>query len=129
MDGPISPRPVTGPSPAAAPRPSAAPRPVKAKPDPRPMRLVLGASGLAALSALVTGIVLPPNTGSAYTGSTTVQVQNPVQYVQLKPGQTAPPGATVINGTAQSGTLVNSVAAPAQKPIIIKTTQSGRVVK
>ena len=93
------------------------------------MRLVIGASGLAALSALVTGIVLPPNLGSAFTGSTTVQGQSPVQYVQLKPGQMAPPGATVIDNTAQSGTLVSSVPAPAQKPIIIKTTQSGRVVK
>lgn len=114
--------------------------PAKAKPDPRPMRLVLGAGGLAAFSALITAIVAPPRpvvltadiAPQAVTdpGATTAQVQRPVQYIQLAPGQTAPPGATVIDATApQPVTVVTKVAAPKQKPIVIRTTQSGKVIK
>jgi nitrous oxidase accessory protein NosD len=95
----------------------------KAKPDARPMRIVLGAGGLAGLSALLTAIVLPPNAATV----TTYQGQ-PVQYVQLAPGQTPPPGSTAISGT-QAGTLVTRVAGPAQTPIVIRTTQSGKVIK
>lgn len=122
-------------------RPPAAQHPPKARPDPRPMRLVLVASGLAALSALVAGIVLPPKPaalaadpapqGAADPGSaTTLQVQRPVQYIQLAPGQTAPPGAKVIDAAAPKPvTVVTTVPAPARKPIVVKTTQSGKVVK
>lgn len=122
--------------------PSAAPRVVKAKPDPRPMRLALGAGGLAAFSAIVTAIVIPPGsfagvpqsanqsaTGPAASPAT-VQVQHQIRYIQLQPGQTAPPGAKVIDPTAPKPiTVVTTVPAPAAKPVIIKTTQSGKVVK
>ncbi len=164
--------------------------PVKGKPDARPMRLALGAGGLAALSALATAIVLPPRT---VTQAVVVALQQPtdaasatdvpsnaplasdrpVRYVQLLPGQTAPPGASVIPApTPTPGTMVVTVPAPGQKqpptihrrsnrrrtpgaaagsagnagsaapapvapapppppkptPVIVKTTQSGKVV-
>ncbi|MFI5258892.1 MAG: hypothetical protein ACHQ01_04695 [Candidatus Limnocylindrales bacterium] len=122
----------------------------KAKPDARPMRLALGAGAIAALSALATAIILPPRpatqvltvqqplsqpTVDPNATPGTVQVQRPIQYVQLLPGQTAPPGATVIPATAPTPiTVIVNVPAPAQKgggapaPIIVKTTQSGKVV-
>lgn len=143
------------------------------------MRLALGAGGLAAFSALATAIVLPPrpavqapvailqqptdaaSPADAPTG-TPLGSSRPVRYVQLLPGQTAPPGASVIPATTPtSGTLVVTVPAPGNKqaaqnpppkqvaqqpapqpvaqatpapkppaptPIIVKTTQSGKVV-
>jgi hypothetical protein len=135
----------------------------KAKPDPGPMRLALGAGGIAALSALATAIVLPPRIApvvapvapqqtadpqqqqavAPQASATPIQVVRPIQYVQLLPGQTAPPGATVIDPSAPTPiTMVVNIAAPpaqagaqppAQKapapaPIIIKTTQSGKPV-
>ena len=60
---------------------------------------------------------------------TPIIVQRPIQYVQLQPGQTAPPGATVIDPAAPQPTaVVISVPAPTQAPIVIRTTQSGRVI-
>jgi hypothetical protein len=131
--------------------PSVAPRVVKAKPDPRPMRLALGAGGLAAFSAILAAIVIPPGSFAGAVQSTqstdqsasapaaspsTIQVQHQILYIQLQSGQTAPPGAKVIDPAAPKPiTVVTTVpaparaAAPAQKPIIIKTTQSGTVVK
>lgn len=161
--------------------------PARGKPDARPMRMALGAGGLAALSALATAIVLPPrtvtqasvvalqqpnDTASAMDtpSGTPLASDRPVRYVQLLPGQTAPPGASVIPApTPSSATMVVTVPAPGQKqatnnppaknqpapnppaqqttpapppaqatptpppppkptPIIVKTTQSGKVV-
>ena len=115
---------------------------VKARPDARPMRLALGAGAIATLSALATAIVLPPRPAiqtiqqpalDPMGTPATVQLQRPIQYVQLLPGQTAPPGATVIPATAPPPiTVVVNVPPPAQgaapTPIIVKTTQSGKVV-
>ena len=125
--------------------PSVAPRVVKAKPDPRPMRLALGAGGLAAFSAILAAIVIPPGSFAGSAQSTqptnqsvsgpaaspsTIQVQHQIRYIQLQPGQTAPPGAKVIDPAAPKPiTVVTTVPAPAAKPVIIKTTQSGTVVK
>ena len=154
----------------------------KAKPDPRPMRVALGFGGIAALSALSAAIVLPPrvvtttpvavdqtvptgsdNTGQASTSAAPLpagsQSARPILYVQLAPGQTAPPGATVIDATAapRVGGVVSGPAPvakqggaaqpvpvqpaptkaaavpvappkPAPTPIVIKTTQSGKVI-
>lgn len=124
----------------------------KAKPNARPMRFALGAGAVAAFSALAAAIVLPPRPAVTQTvqqpqqpaGPTvdpmatpaTVQIQRPIQYVQLQPGQTAPPGATVIPANAPTPiTVIVTVPAPVQKtaggapaPIIVKTTQSGKVV-
>jgi hypothetical protein len=139
-------------------RPAAA-HPAKAKADARPMRLALGAGGLAALSALAAAIVLPPRPATtaplaqvprptnepvtaAPTG-TPVQLQRPIRYVQLKPGESAPPGATVIPATAPTPiTMIVTVPAPAapkqagapapppaaNPPAPVTTTQSGKVV-
>jgi hypothetical protein len=127
-----------------APAPQTA-RVIKNKPDPGPMRLALGAAGLAFFSALTAAIVLPPRpavltppdaapaasgtAGSGTAGGSPTAVQQPVQYVQLQPGQTAPPGAKVIDQAApQPVTVITTVPAPAQKPITVKTTQSGKVI-
>jgi hypothetical protein len=114
----------------------------KARPDARPMRLALGAGGLAVLSALAATIVSPPQTASPVTADvpqqaavpqgTGVSVQQPIQYVQLLPGQTPPPGATVIDAAAPTPqtVVVDITAAPANRaaPRIIRTTQSGKII-
>ena len=132
----------------------------KAKPDARPMRMALGAGGIAAFSALAAAIVLPPQPAQPAQvvvitqsqpqatdpgpSATPLQGVRPIQYVQLLPGQTAPPGATVIGASAPTPvTMVVTVPAPAPKaappappkvkvaaptPIVIKTTQSGKVI-
>ena len=111
----------------------------KARPDPGPMRFILGAAGLAAFSALASAIVMPPKpaitqpavagqVNSSMAGAPTAVTQ-PVQYIQLQPGQTAPPGARVIDPAAPKPvTIVTTVPAPAQQPVTIKTTQSGKVI-
>jgi hypothetical protein len=170
--------------PARTPPPVHAP---KAKPDPRPMRVALGFGGVAALSALTAAIVLPPRpvtsapvvldqpasasgdpAATPDTSSGATASQRPILYVQLAPGQTAPPGATVIDaptptpgtasavkapaaGTKQASGVQPPVAVapvpvapvpvapvqatpvpappkPAPTPIVIKTTQSGKVI-
>lgn len=103
------------------------------------MRTVLGATGIAAFSALVAAIVHPP--GSAYSVTTTyaqppavggpgtvVTVQPPILYVQLQPGQTAPPGAKVISSSPAPVASVAPVPKAVQTPIIVRTTQSGKVI-
>jgi hypothetical protein len=104
------------------------------------MRIALGSAGLAAFSALLTAIVMPakppvavPTTDTQQAApaaaGTPISVQRPVQYVQLQPGQTAPPGATVVDPSGPLPTaVVITVPAPAQKPIVIRTTQSGKVI-
>lgn len=123
-------------------RAPAKPRVPKARPDARPMRMALGAGGLAALSALAAAIVIPPSPNIQATvdaqqaatdpPGTPIVVQKPIQYVQLLPGQTAPPGATVIDAAAPTPmtVVVNITPAPqkAQKPRVIRTTQSGKVL-
>jgi hypothetical protein len=135
-----------------------------AKPDARPMRAALGVGGLAAMSALAAAIVAPPRPDTVVLAAppavdpnaqvqnqaptdpgpaaTPVQVPRQVKYVQLLPGQTPPPGATVIPAAAPTPITVvvtvpgggggggTSVSKPVAKPtpIIIKTTQSGKVV-
>jgi hypothetical protein len=122
--------------------------------------MALGAGGIAAFSALAAAIVLPPQPAQPAQvvvitqsqpqatdpgpSATPLQVVRPIQYVQLLPGQTAPPGATVIGASAPTPvTMVVTVPAPAPKaappappkvkvaaptPIVIKTTQSGKVI-
>jgi multisubunit Na+/H+ antiporter MnhE subunit len=134
------------PSPLVRRAPTASPNahPPKAKPDARPMRLALGAGGLAAFSAVLAAIILPatppvivpavdPQLQAAPdTSGTPISLQRPIQYVQLLPGQTAPPGAVVVDPSGPRPTsvvvTVPAPAAKAQKPIIIKTTQSGKRV-
>ena len=89
------------------------------------MRTILGLTGLAAFSAIATAIASPPGGSTAATTTTsTVQAQvapaasvkHVTRYVQLQPGQTAPPQAVV-------------KAAPAATPrivVITTTRQSGK---
>jgi hypothetical protein len=105
------------------------------------MRLALSGGGIAVLSALAAAIVLPPQPKTPIVidqqqvsdpVATSIQAQRPIQYVQLSPGQTAPPGARVIDAAAPTPmtVVITITAAPqkAQKPVIIRTTQSGRVL-
>jgi hypothetical protein len=142
----------------------------KAKPDARPMRLALAAGGVAALSALATAIVLPPQFNVLQPQSQLIdagqqaadqlstdpsQAQPSILYIQLAPGQTAPPGAVVIDasgapapssqtttGTGSGGGGAGAAQSPAQAtaaptlkptprptPKPIQTTQSGKVKK
>src|ERR1700690_1319883 len=109
METPLGPRSIT-----TIPPPGHATAP-KSKPDARPMRFALGAGGLAALSALATGIVMPPspvtqqplalqyatdNPAGTPPPAATITVHPQITYVQLLPGQTPPPGASVIPATA-----------------------------
>ena len=108
----------------------------RSKPDAGPMRVVIGSAGFAILSAIASAIVAPPRPSMAVpqqpadksTGTPTT-VEQPIHYIQLLPGQTAPPGAKVIDAAAPTPqVIVKTVPAPAQKPIVVKTTQSGKVV-
>ncbi|MGZ3587063.1 MAG: hypothetical protein ACXVAE_05080 [Candidatus Limnocylindrales bacterium] len=89
------------------------------------MRLALGLTGLATISAIATAVVAPggPNaaTGGSAQAVTTVPapaptVQHVTRYVQLQPGQTAPPQATV----------TQQPAPPPRVVVITTTRQSGK---
>jgi hypothetical protein len=141
-------------------------RPKPARPDARPMRAALGIGGLAAMSALGAAIVRPPQPETivlpvptpvapdanldmavptaADPLATPISAERQIQYIQLQPGQVAPPGATVLPATAPTpitvvvtlppstggggGSKANPKPAANPTPIIIKTTQSGKVV-
>ncbi len=111
-------------------------RDAQRKPDAGPMRLALGVGGLATLSAITTAIVAPvaasgPRATSEAGGTMppAIAVQRPVVYVTLKPGETPPPGARTISPTAPKPiTIVTTVQAPPQRPVIVRTTQSGKVI-
>lgn len=104
------------------------------RPDPTRLRVALGAGGIATLSALITAIVVPPSPTvpapvATPGGSATLTRQRPVRYVQLAPGQSPPPGATVIDAKAPKPiTIVTRVPAPAQQTVAVRTTQSGKVL-
>ncbi len=118
---------VARPGPAAGASSEARPRPVaRPRPDPNPMRLLAGFVGLASLSAIATGLlptVVATTSAGAGPSSTTVvadagpqPVRHVTRYVQLKPGETAPPQAAV-------------VAAPRPTPrvvVVTTTRQSGK---
>ena len=83
----------------------------------------LGFTGIAAASAIATAIIQPPTgaTGTTTTitqdvaGQSAAPVRHVTQYVQLKPGQTAPPNATV-----------KSVPQPTPRVVVMTTHQSGK---
>lgn len=105
--------PAAAPASPASPAPAATaltPRP--ARPDARPMRVVYTAGAAAALSVITVGLVQPDfgqitsepaeiNAESAAATTTRaerrdVRVRHVTRYVQLRPGERAPRGATVI---------------------------------
>jgi hypothetical protein len=110
------------------------PRATGSRPDPRKLRLLLGGSGVAALSVLITGMVVPPAPAVSVPASppaapTTVTQQRPIVYIQLAPGQSPPPGASVIDAKAPKPiTIVTRVPAPPRQTVVVRTTQSGKVI-
>jgi hypothetical protein len=105
-------------------------RPASPRPNPNRLRFALGTGGFAALSALLTAIAVPPSPASPSSPvAMPVTQQRPIQYVQLAAGQAPPPGARVIDAKAPKPiTIVTTVPAPAQQPVVVRTTQSGKVV-
>ena len=101
---PVRPLP-PGSVPAADIHPPRPQRPQRAKPDPKPMRLLFGMAGLASATALLTAM-LPSVTPSrvavveAVDTTTTVAPEPSVLHVPrvvtLNPGQAAPPNAPVV---------------------------------
>ena len=115
---PLPPRPLPAGRPLAQ-RPAAVPathRP-RSKPDPTGLRVVLGFTGVAAASALASAF-LAPVTAATPSSTTIVQpvaaVQHVTRYVQLLPGQTAPPQAAMTQAPA-----------PTPRVVAITTRQSG----
>jgi hypothetical protein len=108
------------------------------KPDPRPARLMMGASALAAVSVVAAGLVdFPPAAAEepqpapVKAGVTTTEkVKRPVTYVRLKPGQKAPRGARVIREAAPTPrVVVQRVVVPApgrSARTVARSRQSGR---
>ncbi len=107
---------------AAAPlagRPAATPRP---RPDARPLRIAIAMGALATASALATALTTPSvGVASPATQASVVAVVDPspvvrhvIQYVHLKPGQTAPPKA-----------VVQQAPAPKPRVVVVTTRQSG----
>jgi len=104
-----------------APRPVAAPR---SRPDPGPMRIAIGMTGIAAASAIATALLAPVATvsGTGDVSQTTAtlpaqpapSVRHVTKIVQLKPGQTAPPQA-----------VVQQAPAPKPRVVVVTTRQSG----
>jgi hypothetical protein len=110
-------------------QPTAPSRPVdvaagrRPRPDPRPMRIVIGMTGLATISALATAILAPAPPAGAATALVTTdgaaspapgQVRQVTRYVQLQPGQTAPPSSTV-----------KVQPTPTPRVVVVQTRQSG----
>ena len=83
------------------------------------MRLAGGVIGIATASAIVSAMLAPAPTTTVTTAAiapadAVPQVIHVKQYVQLQPGQTAPPQA-----------VVQQPAAPAPRIVTITTRQSG----
>ena len=88
------------------------------------MRIALGMTGIAAASAIATALLAPvatvSGTGDVAQTAATVPVQpaasvrHVTQFVQLKPGQTAPPKA-----------VVQQAPAPKPRVVVVTTRQSG----
>ena len=110
----------------------------KARPDPRPSRLVVGAGALAALSVMAAGLVRYPvadlatadrSVAATAAHATHVKVQRRVRYVRLRPGQRAPDGARVIQEHAPAPRIVvRHVTVPTPVTVRrapVRTRQSG----
>lgn len=124
--------------PRPVPNPAGQAHRATARPDPTRVRWALSVAGFAALSALATGIVVPasPATPSSSRPSVlattpgTLAQRRPIRYVQLSPGESPPPGAKVIDAKAPKPiTIVTLVPAPAQSAVVVRTTQSGTVLR
>lgn len=97
------------------------PAPARQRPDPVPLRFVLGVGGVAAASALATALLGPSDTSATdpMPAVAPVAMADPsprhvIRYVQLAPGQTAPPNATV-----------RVQPTPKPRVVVVTTRQSG----
>ncbi|MCY7417677.1 MAG: hypothetical protein LH650_04125 [Chloroflexi bacterium] len=102
------------------------------------MRLVLGAGAIAAVSIMAAGLIrFPVPEGDAIaadaatvetiaTAQPEIIVTHRIRYVQLKPGQRAPHGATVIAGAVPTPRVV--VTRIAARPAKTRQTPARRVV-
>lgn len=144
-----------GVNPGPRPGPTAVPPPVpaagragaaapKQRPDPRPMRLVLGAGTIAAVSIMAAGLVRFPTTGDTSgdviaadeaaadapiietlaTARPEVRIKHRTVYVHLKRGQKPPKGAKVITGKAPPPRVV--VTRVPGKAATTRTTRPAR---
>ena len=109
-------------------------RAIPKRPDPRAMRLALGLTGLAAVAAMATAVVRPAAPAplravaemATEPSQTAVTIRRVTRYVQLRPGETAPPGATVVQRPDPSPrTVVITIPAPPQRRVVVVTRQSG----
>jgi len=118
-------------------RPDASP---KARPDPRPMRFLMGITGLVATTALATALVRPQSTpvtttsdapaDPAATQPPPLEIRHVTHYVQLQPGQSAPPGASVVAQPDPSPRVIVVTITPppraaAPRRVVVVTRQSG----
>lgn len=97
----------------------------KPRPDPGPIRIAIGLTGMATASALMTAFLGPPagaNAGAAASATDSTVAAAPSQavrhvtrYVQLAPGQTLPPKA-----------VVQQAPAPTPRVVVVATKQSGK---
>jgi hypothetical protein len=104
-------------------RPQRPAQPAKARPDPAPMRLAFGLTGLAAASAIITALASPAGADAGAVGSQATLmvaadpppiVRHVLQYVQLQPGQVAP-----------SQAVVRQAPVPKPRVVVVTTRQSG----
>ena len=100
----------------------------KPRPDPGPLRIAIGLTGLATASALMTAFLTPAiattdatsattgagGTGVSATSDTPDAVRHITRIVQLAPGQTPPPNA-----------VVQQAPAPTPQTVIVRSRQSG----
>lgn len=115
---------------------AAAPRAPRARPDPNPLRLMLGLAGLATAAAFTTAMLpsvtpvadaavaqapsdqAPVDQVPATADQPAPSVLHVKKYVTLQAGQTAPPQATVV---------VRPTPTPKVKvKVVVKTRQSGK---
>jgi len=108
-------------TPAGATRP-ASPGP-KRRPDARPTRVILGLAAIAAMTVVTAGLVDLPATSADATAidpgpvpAAREEVVRCVRYVQLRPGETPPAGATVVDGTDRTGRLVDGATSIRPRP-------------
>lgn len=125
-------------TPTQGPRPTPAP---KRRPDARPTRLVLGLGTVAAMSVVTAGLVRLPVADAADTTALAPepspvaqeQVVHRIRYVQLRRGERAPAGATVIRPADPTPRVVVRTM-PAPRPAtttprrrtVARSRQSGR---
>lgn len=93
----------------------------RVRPNPGPTRFIVALAGLASASAIGTAIVAPPPSFQTPGGQVAAaipvdKVIHVIRYVQLQPGQTAPPRA-----------VVQQAPAPTPRVVTVTTRQSGVV--